>query len=826
MTRAALRWAGLALMLAACPAAFADDDPVQDVDKDCPPCAEARRGFESSKDNLDDALVEQQRALDELERIKYKGSDEHAAALRRAEAAGEKVKGLERAMGEASAGLREELAEHQKNAQQKYEDYKKNHPPPEIGIDPMETPEAKKLREAAEAADEARKFHDDPTRDKDRDNLRNVQRENQERLDEERRRRQEADQVVGAKPPAGGQFNPPKEPAKAKEYLDKVIQEDPNSAAALGARASANFKLGNNAAACADAKAALASNPNHEEAFGIKQLACNAGRVAEPKPTKLASAKPMEAAPQGATPPAAAPRPPPPALTAPAASGGAGSGEPWMGAVALTREVGTDNAAESAIHSKAAAANLMSRNYKAAAAEADRALALNPRNAHARLMRATARNGMKNYRGALEDAEEGLKLAPKNLPLLNTKAQAQIKLKDYKGALATANEILEIDPTNAAALAQKAYALGGLGDRESMLDALRRAAAMDPRFQSSLDSAMNPPANADALFYFPGEDASEKAPASKKGGFPVKIVLAGLFAGGLILLIILKPSAPAPEAAVPQASGPVSTAPGSLLKDQYEFVKEIGQGGMGAVHEAFDKKLDRKVAVKRMRDELKSDPRELAHFVQEAKIVSHLSHPYIVGIHDIVEEGGDLFLVLDFVDGQPLSAILGERKRFTFKEAKDIMSYVCQAVEFAHKNKVTHRDLKPSNIMVDKNWFVKVMDFGLAREAKETLSRLTRGDASGTPAYMAPEHHLGGAEPASDIFSLGVCLYEMVTGQLPYRGADLLAAKERRQYTPPRLVVSTLPAGFDELMASLLSPEPGKRPAGAGKLLEELNKLA
>lgn len=751
-------------------------------------------------------------------------------------------------------------------------------------LPPKEDPALADLRRRQKEVNQAIDEHNNPTQQEKsgREELRQDIDDLAGRLSNEDKAKGEADSLLGTRgsgmdsndPDAGsnrygGSGNPsdpglPGDPEKAKDYLDKVLKRDPDNPEALGARASANFRLGNNAAACADAEAALAGNPNHQEAFGVGQLACAGGKVSGPKPMQLASAKPLDRAPESLPPPGGAPGSIP----------GPDSDEAALSMVAVTlRQVSAGNAGESGLHSKAAERALRTRSYRAAISEADRALELNPRNAHALLMRATAHNGMKNYSAALRDAKAGLMLVPENIPLLNTKAQAQVKLKDYKGALDTANRILELDPTNAAALAQKAYALGALGDREGMLAALRRAASMDPRFQGSLDSALNPPANADALFFFPGEEpaaAAASAPAPKTGRSVLKPVLAAAFVGGLLLLFLLKPSAappapaedaspaaasapaPAPASAAAQAArvsspagllasapaGPPAFAPagarvtapagavGSLLKGQYELVKEIGQGGMGAVYEAFDHKLDRKVAVKRMREELRSEPKELERFIQEAKIVSHLAHPFIVGIHDIVDESGNLFLVLDYVDGRPLSSIIFERKRLSFQEARSILSYVCQAVDFAHKNKVLHRDLKPSNIMVDNNGFVKVLDFGLAREAKDSLSRLTRGDASGTPVYMAPEHHLGKAQAASDIFSLGVCLYEMVTGQLPYRGPDLLAAKERRQYTPPRLLVNSLPAGLDELTAAILSPDPAQRPAGAAQLLEALNQLA
>lgn len=160
-----------------------------------------------------------------------------------------------------------------------------------------------------------------------------------------------------------------------------------------------------------------------------------------------------------------------------------------------------------------------------------------------------------------------------------------------------------------------------------------------------------------------------------------------------------------------------------------------------------------------------------------------------------------------------------------YRENRGIGRHVCEAVDSAHRSNVLHRDLKPSNIMIDANGYAKVMDFGLARQAKDSLSRLTHQDASGTPAYMAPEQHLGQARRASDVYSLGVCLYEMLTGALPFEGPDFLAQKERMRYPPPRFLAAELPEGIDALMAAALAANPAKRIAGPLDLLERLDGL-
>ncbi|MCX5796671.1 MAG: protein kinase, partial [Elusimicrobia bacterium] len=210
------------------------------------------------------------------------------------------------------------------------------------------------------------------------------------------------------------------------------------------------------------------------------------------------------------------------------------------------------------------------------------------------------------------------------------------------------------------------------------------------------------------------------------------------------------------------ASAPAD-APGRLLRDKYELVAQIGEGGMGVVFKAYDRNLDRFVAVKKMRPELRLDSHKREQFIAEARMISKISNPLIVGIHEIIEDNDELFLVLDYVEGRTLSAILKERQRFTLKECQEIFGHICFALSSAHQAKILHRDLKPSNIMFDTRGYIKILDFGLARVAQDTSPQLTVGETSGTLAYMAPEQHLGHTRRASDIYALGVCLYELLT---------------------------------------------------------------
>ncbi|MEK7745851.1 MAG: serine/threonine-protein kinase, partial [Elusimicrobiota bacterium] len=197
-------------------------------------------------------------------------------------------------------------------------------------------------------------------------------------------------------------------------------------------------------------------------------------------------------------------------------------------------------------------------------------------------------------------------------------------------------------------------------------------------------------------------------------------------------------------------------------------------------------------------------------------------------IYSIVEDGPDAYLVFEFVDGKTLHALVTERKRVPFAECVRLLKGVCSALDYAHKKGIVHRDLKPSNIMIDREGLVKVMDFGVARQAKDSLNRMSMTNTVvGTPPYMAPEQEQGAVGRESDVFALGVCLYEMATGALPFAGggAAMLLAKMNKTYASPSECVPSLPKGFDEALAAALEPDPARRVHAAGEFLASLQSL-
>lgn len=270
-------------------------------------------------------------------------------------------------------------------------------------------------------------------------------------------------------------------------------------------------------------------------------------------------------------------------------------------------------------------------------------------------------------------------------------------------------------------------------------------------------------------------------------------------------------------------AGPVSEP--ALVLDRYEVKRMIGEGEMGVVYEAWDRQRGRKVALKKMRSWLKNYPEERERFLREAGIVQRLKHPNIVGVQAIAEKDGDIYMVFDFIDGRPLSESIRGINRVPLSKCKEIFRGVCEAVHYAHVNNIIHRDLKPDNILLDAQGRAFVTDFGLASELRDGLTRVSHQTMSGTPAYMAPEQHKGVVKKESDIYALGVCLYETLAGKRPFSGGDFHKQKCERDYRDITSALPWLPAGIDGVIGRALAPEPAARFADALEFYEALKKL-
>lgn len=259
------------------------------------------------------------------------------------------------------------------------------------------------------------------------------------------------------------------------------------------------------------------------------------------------------------------------------------------------------------------------------------------------------------------------------------------------------------------------------------------------------------------------------------------------------------------------------TATGQVLAGRYKLVRWVGGGSMGEVWEASDTRMDRPVAVKVLRPAHVGDPVAIERFRIEAQLGARLDHPGIAKVHDVNIDGrGEPpWMVQEFVAGEPLTQLLGREGALDPQRAALIVAQVADAANAAHRIGVVHRDLTPRNLLVTPDGSVKITDFGIARS--ESAAPLTMaGHVIGTPAYLSPEQVRGRtATPASDVYTLGVVLYECLAGQRPFDGANPIeVARAHLEKVPPPLP-TVLPGPLRAVVIAALAKEPENRPSAA-----------
>jgi serine/threonine-protein kinase len=252
--------------------------------------------------------------------------------------------------------------------------------------------------------------------------------------------------------------------------------------------------------------------------------------------------------------------------------------------------------------------------------------------------------------------------------------------------------------------------------------------------------------------------------------------------------------------------------PGTLLDGRYRIVGRLGKGGMGEVYRADDLKLGQAVALKFLPESVDRDPARLMQIHAEVRMARLVSHPNVCRVFDVGEYEGKTFLSMEYVDGEDLSLLLRRIGRFPEDRAIEVARQICAGLAAAHDRGVVHRDLKPANIMLDGNGRIRITDFGLAGATGETLR-------AGTPAYMAPEQLAGGeVTPRSDVYALGLVLYELFTGRRAVEGknlAELIAKREQDGITTPSEFVRDLDPAIDRAIMRCLEADPARRPASA-----------
>ncbi|HBL17280.1 MAG: hypothetical protein A2X36_00170 [Elusimicrobia bacterium GWA2_69_24] len=603
---------------------------------------------------------------------------------------------------------------------------------------------------------------------------------------------------------------------KAVEASEKSIRLDPQRSQPFTILASAKYAGREFEASLEAADRALALEPGDRVAFNIQKMARQQlyGTAQEPMSSEDITA---DALVSGLTPPGS---PMPPSAAA--------------GLIQLAR------------------GEFRKGSYDKTVLYATQALEKDPDDAAALTWRAFANVRRDKLKEALADTEAALRVSgaePGSL-LLNVHARVHNRLGRFAEAMAAAEQALAVYEVQAAqgkepsvrglagAHFQKAWALAGLDRAKEAKQSLAKAARVDGKYVQYYQAALDLPEDADMALLFSKEWFSEdrgaagraagaagNAAESKDTRRRMLLILVLSVAGGFLIALGLLHSMSWGRKA---AGAPATPVPGGLIAGTYRLERKIGVGGMGVVFEAFDVNLERRVAIKRMREEIGHDARERERFVSEARTVAALKHPNIVEIHSVVGDGDDIYLVFEYVDGSTVDEYIRSYGKLPFDQSVRIIQAVTSALEYSHKRGVIHRDLKPANIMINKDGIVKVMDFGVARQAKDSLSSLqSTSTITGTPQYMAPEQELGHVRRESDVYAMAVCFYEMVTGTLPFQGTSggISLGKQNRNYIRAGTRVEGLHPFLDQVLDWALDPDPEKRCKTPAKFAQSLESL-
>lgn len=262
-----------------------------------------------------------------------------------------------------------------------------------------------------------------------------------------------------------------------------------------------------------------------------------------------------------------------------------------------------------------------------------------------------------------------------------------------------------------------------------------------------------------------------------------------------------------------------------LLLGRYEIVEKIGEGGMAVVYKAKDRLLNRYVAIKILRPEFTRDEQFIENFRRESQAAAGLSHPNIVNVYDVGREGNINFIVMELVDGKPLSQLIEEKGKLDYKEAINITKQVASALSLAHKNQIIHRDVKPHNILITSQGTAKLADFGIARAVSQSSIQGNDDKIMGSVHYFSPEQARGAyVDERSDIYSLGIVLYEMLTGKVPFDG-DSPITIALMHINDPVPKVQGIPPQLEKIIEKATDKYQSNRYKTADEMIEDLDNI-
>ena len=469
---------------------------------------------------------------------------------------------------------------------------------------------------------------------------------------------------------------------------------------------------------------------------------------------------------------------------------------PETAKAAIQQEITKEDKKISDSHTKKALVRLKLEDYDGVIQHASKAIQYYKFNNQAYRLRIIANSERNNHEDVISDCDFYLKIIPDDADVYVYKAFALFQMGSTVKANKTVNTAIELNPNLAFAYYVRSKTFFAIEDYSQMLEDMYFAAKLDLKYTDEFFELYKKYKKSATTFRYSGNLTDKKQKEEKISKIKITVAV------GFIVFVLI--SAVVIYFVLKRKSPKSGETPKMLLK-QFKILSKIAEGGMGVIYEGLDTVLNRPVAIKQLRTDFNVNSESRKQMLAEARMVASLKHPNILEIHSVFEEDNNLYLIFELVKGQTLQEKISIQGAMPLEKVKPIFQGICKALQYAHEHNIIHRDLKPSNVMISKENVVKVMDFGIAKEIDKNAAKT----ASGTPAYMPPEQGKGIVRKESDIYALGVCLYEALTGHVPWE-FDGYDAKNN-QIVPPSHIIGTLPQRVDTLIEMSVNEDIDKR---------------